>query len=74
MRLKSLGANQTEITRMDGTVIFFSYETPVACCYQNDFYRTDRKYSVTTSRHINKWLDGRSAKTVSQEWIDGMVG
>jgi hypothetical protein len=74
MRLKPIAKNQTEITKMDGTLIFFSYDTPVACCIENQFYRTDKKWSVTTTRHINAWLDGRPAETVSQQWIDSMVG
>jgi hypothetical protein len=38
--------------------VLFSYETPVAAfCEEKGFMRTSTKYSVTTSRHINYWLN-----------------
>ena len=55
MKLKQLGSNQTELVLNDGTQVLFSYETPVACWIDGQFYRTDKKWSQTTSRHINKW-------------------
>jgi hypothetical protein len=35
--------------------------------------RTEDFYSVTTSKHINKWLDGREAQEVPQAAIDELV-
>ena len=55
MKLKQLGSNQTELVLNDGTQVLFSYETPVACWIDEQFYRTDKQWSQTTSRHINKW-------------------
>lgn len=74
MKARTIGSNQTEIEKGDGTLILVSYETPVAAVLPNgDALRTNRFYSVTTSRHINKWL-GRQAKgevvEVSPEKID----
>jgi hypothetical protein len=41
-----------------GISVLFSYETPVAAfCEEKGFMRTSTKYSVTTSRHINYWLN-----------------
>lgn len=72
MKLKSLGANQTEVD-FNGNLVLFSYETPVAAYVDGAFYRTEEKYSVTTSRHINKWLDGAKAETKPQSWFDSWV-
>ena len=39
-----------------GKSILFSYSTPVAGWDENGAFRTDEKFSVTTSKHINKWI------------------
>ena len=57
MKLKQLGSNQTELVLNDGTQVLFSYETPVACWKNGQFYSTAKKWSQTTSRHINKWAN-----------------
>ena len=74
MKLKPIAANQTEITLSNGTVVFFSYKTPVAACMGDGsgFVRTDKYYSVTTSKHINKWLDGANARKVPQSVLDSL--
>lgn len=72
MKLNTLGSNQNEITLPNGTVILFSYNTPVAACVEGAFYRTGKHWSVTTSKHINKWLDGREASEQPQEWFDNL--
>jgi hypothetical protein len=75
MKLKPLGANRTELTLPTGAVVFFSYQTPVAAqLAQGGFVRTAEHYSVTTSRHINQWLDGRIAATVPQSEINTIAG
>ena len=74
MKIKSLGANRTELTLPSGTVVFFSYQTPVAAqLADGGFVRTDRRYSVTTSKHINQWLQGSSAREIPQAEIDALV-
>ena len=56
MKLKSLGANQREVEIGD-MLVFFSYKTPVAVRLSDGrFKRTDKRWSVTTTRHINSWL------------------
>lgn len=55
MKLKPIQSNMTELTLNDGTQVLFSYQTPVACWVDGQFYKTDKKWSVTTTRHINKW-------------------
>ncbi len=74
MHLQNLGNNQTQINYKDGTQVFFSYNTPVACRTPDyDYYRTATKWSVTTSRHINKWLDGVTANVVPQDFFTNLT-
>jgi hypothetical protein len=55
MKIKPIQSNMTELTLNDGTQVLFSYQTPVACWKDGQFYKTDKKWSNTTTRHINKW-------------------
>ena len=83
MKLKSLGANQTELTLNDGSQILFSYETPV--CVRTEAMHcgqmqtrvcvTTEKYSRTTSKHINNWVANLSdiIQMVPQSEIDTFV-
>ena len=77
MQLRKLGNNQTQIDYSNGTSVLFSYETPVACSIisltDNGYYRTSKKWSATTTRHINKWLDGVLAKEQPQAYFDGLI-
>ena len=74
MQLKRLGSNQTEISLNNGTKVFFSYDTPVAAQLPDyEYVRTATKWSVTTSRHINKWLEGVNATEVDQEVLNNLV-
>tara|TARA_R100000656_G_scaffold24986_1_gene21891 strand:+ start:72 stop:497 length:426 start_codon:yes stop_codon:yes gene_type:complete len=74
MKIKQLAPNQTEIYKDDGTVIFISYETPVAAFVDGfKWIRSAEKYSQTTSRHINKWLSGLNVETVPQAQIDALM-
>ena len=72
MKLTPIAANQTEVSINDGTQIFFSYRTPVAAYLPSKGYvRTERFWSKTTSRHINKWLQGvNNVSEVSQAVLD----
>ena len=76
MKLTPIAANQTELELTNGTQVFFSYKTPVAAyCPDKGYIRTAQFWSVTTSRHINKWLDGVTRVTeVSQEYLTELVG
>jgi len=72
LKLDKIGNNQTQITLPNGNIVLFSYNTPVAyyeyatCKY----FKTDKKWSVTTSKHINKWLTGFTATEVDQDLLD----
>ena len=74
MKLTPIAANQTQLNLNDGTEVFFSYRTPVAAKLPNyDYIRTATKWSTTTTRHINKWLEGVTAATVDQSILDNLV-
>ena len=70
--LKVIGSNQTELN-IGGLVIFFSYNTPVVACVDGKFYRTEKKWSNTTSKHINRYLDGVKAESKPQEFFDNLI-
>ena len=76
MQLTPIASNMTEVETDLGRVLF-SYRTPVAAYVYGEmgghFVRTEKWWSVTTSRHINKWLDGGTAKEVSQTYLDNLV-
>ena len=74
MQLVPLASNMTEVETDLGRVLF-SYRTPVAAyVYGEGFVRTEKWWSVTTSRHINKWI-GKDVTTeeVSQTYLDNLV-
>ena len=71
MKLSRIGANQTCINHIDGTQVFFSYDTPVAgYSPELGYVRTEDYYSRTTSRHINQWL--RSQQGITQSIKDNI--
>jgi hypothetical protein len=72
MKLKPIGSNMTELNT-NGISILFSYETPVAGYDSNGAFRTDKHYSSTTTRHINKYLGKGTGRLVSQEFINNLV-
>jgi hypothetical protein len=81
MKLTPLASNMTELRLEDGTTVLFSYQTPVACLtYTGDnceytYYKTDKQWSRTTSKHINKWLDGvDEIELKPQVFFDSLVG
>ena len=78
MKLNPIGANQAELVLNNGTKVLFSFQTPVAtvsCAGGLAFY-TEKKFSKTTSRHINQWLEKQSFTGVGgkpQEFFDDLV-
>ena len=63
----------------DKARVFFSYKTPVAAyVFGKGYVRTEQYWSVTTSRHINKWLRGGysdlpECEEVTQEYLNNLV-
>ena len=73
MKIKQIASNMT-VLDMGFAQVFFSYETPVAACLNDGtLVRTDERYSVTTTKHVNKWLNVCEALTVPQERIDCLL-
>ena len=73
LHLTPLGANMTEVRYGDNYVLF-SYQTPVAYSDKDgNVFVTNKKWSATTSKHISKWVNGRSFKKVPQDTIDNLV-
>ena len=73
MQLTPIASNMTEVETSEARILF-SYRTPVAAyVFGEGFVKTEKFWSVTTSRHINKWLDGGTAKEVAQTYLDKLV-
>tara|TARA_R110000822_G_scaffold160612_2_gene300792 strand:+ start:70 stop:303 length:234 start_codon:yes stop_codon:yes gene_type:complete len=75
MNIKPIAPNQTEIHLNNGTLVLVSYQTPVAAfdAEKSKWIRSAEKYSVTTSKHVNKWLSGLNTTTVPQSEIDALM-
>lgn len=68
MRLSSIGGNATEV-EIAGVAILFSYAQPVAAMLPGrGFVRTDKKYSVTTTKHVNAWTPGGSEELPDEKF------
>lgn len=73
LHLTQLASNMTEVRYGDNYVLF-SYQTPVA--YSNkvgEVFKTNKKWSATTSKHLTKWINNRSFTLVDQSVIDNLV-
>ena len=81
IKLVKHGNNEIEIMNESSTQpiesIFFSYSTAVAGLDNKGFFKTAQKYSSTTTKHINKWLDKNNAidtvRTVKQSEINEKI-
>lgn len=74
MKLHNVGSNQTQISLDNGTEIFFSYNTPVAAFVPGIGYvKTEKKWSVTTSKHITMWIGRKDAPTYPQSYFDSLA-
>jgi hypothetical protein len=78
MKLRPIASNMTELESGDKTVLF-SYQTPVACHIAGEgYYRTSKRWSVTTSKHIGKWLAANRAQGPvaerDQAFFDALIG
>lgn len=74
MKVKPNGSNQTIVwSEYHGVEVLYSYETPVALQSPTGaWFKTDRKWSATTSKHINKFLPSDQGRVtlVSQDTLD----
>lgn len=74
-KLTPIASNMTELEFTEGTMILFSYSTPVAAFIPGQgVQRTDKFFGQTTSKHINKWIRMRfptaTQTTIPQEKIE----
>ena len=71
IKLKPIKHNQNVVTVPNGAQILFSYETPVAIISADGTNTvTEQFHSVTTSRHINRFMQDLEYKKVSQDSLD----
>ena len=76
MKINNIGSNMCEVTTRYATILF-SYKTPVAMFSNGVLFVTERKHSVTTQRHINKWIQYNNlcrsdAITQEQSYFDNL--
>ena len=72
MQLTPIASIMTEVETKDARILF-SYRTPVAAyIFGEGFVKTEKYWSTTSSRHINKW-GARDAKEIPQSRLDSLV-
>ena len=74
MQLTPIASNMTEVETSEARILF-SYRTPVAAyVFGRGYVKTDKFWSVTTSRHINKWLGSITNVTeIDQSVLDNLA-
>ena len=73
MRLTPIGENQSSVT-IGNAFVLFSYSTPVAAIIDGKEYKTEKKWGVTTSKHINGFLiSSKDAELKPQQWFDNFT-
>jgi hypothetical protein len=73
MKCKHISGNCVEISN-DNVSLLFSYAVLVGAHISGQgYYVTDRRYSSTTSKHINAWVGGANKTQVSQQWLDEWI-
>lgn len=55
--IRKFGAKQLTEIENNGLRILVSYQNPVAVFTGSTLYRTERKFSVTTSKHITFYIN-----------------
>lgn len=77
MRLTQVTVSSTEIELANGTIVLFSYSTPVAALVPGKgWIRTEQHHSATTTKHANAWLKrhcGGTVQDVPQWELDQLV-
>ena len=59
MKLENWNGNVAQLhieTAVGSAIVLFSYDTPVAVAYDGIIYRTNKKWSRTTVKHINAFI------------------
>lgn len=68
----------TELELDGGTKVLFSYKTPVAVFIVGQgVIKTSKKWSATTTRHVNTWINDYSryvtVQEKPQEYFDNLI-
>ena len=73
MKRKRIRSTNASEVFCPGWILLYSYNTPVAA-YQEGvgYFRTEEKYSATTTKHINKWLEGVNASLRPEQFFFGI--
>ena len=72
MQLTPIASNMTEVETSEARILF-SYRTPVAAyIFGEGFVKTEQYWSVTTSKHINKW-GAKDGKKDPQARLESLV-
>jgi len=62
MKVTQVTTTSTQVSLADGTEVLFSYSTPVAALVPGKgWMRTEKTHSVTTTKHINRWLTANAS-------------
>ena len=73
MKLCEIGPNQIVMIER-GNCILCSYNIPVAAHVPSiGYFRTTKKFSKTTTKHINNWLRDVTAINVTQDSIKSLA-
>ena len=82
MQLTPIASNMTEVETSEARILF-SYRTPVAAyVFGRGYVKTEKYWSVTTSRHINKCIKmdlpqagfvAVNTEEVPQDYLDNLV-
>ncbi|NCC71480.1 hypothetical protein EOM09_07950 [bacterium] len=73
MKLNTIAKDMTEIIFSDNSKLFYSYNTPVVfISAENKAYKTNKRYSSTTTRHISKYLEGKMAELKEQNFFNSI--
>lgn len=73
---KILSPNHVQVHLGSKVTVLFSYRTPVAALVDDKYYRSDQKYSRTTSKHVREWLSGvhpDHIEDVSEEFLELLI-
>ena len=73
--MKVTSGNNTTEVETEKFIVLVSYSTPVAFKdkHTGDLFKSATRHSATTSRHVNKFLDGREASIVPQEVLNNLI-
>jgi len=74
IKIKRIDSTNATVISLGDNEVLVSYSTPVAAFIQGKgYFKTERKWSNTTSKHVNRWLSGVNARVMPQEFFDDLM-